>query len=297
MRIVIVILSLIILVSCGRQRDMVKLKNIRPAKLVAEIDNGQLDYDWYSAKIATSIEVEGKTRSFKTMVKMKKDSAIWLSVSPLLGIEIARLVIRPDSAFFIDKIKNEYYMGSAETLGQKLNINVDYALMQDMIVANAVMFDPDEKFKSKNDDKHYIVTSKTKRLVRKAVGINNRDIELETPDTVDVNLNERRYQRLIERSDDELIVKQYWISPEHFKPMKILISDIASDRSMESEYSDFEEINDALLPEKVSYTFVENDAKIVTKLKYSRIKIDVPTKLPFSIPKDFKPVSERYESN
>src|SRR4029453_6343563 len=58
------------------------------------------DIEFNSADNSTSLSFH---------MRMKRDSAIWLSVSPLLGIEAVRILLTRDSVKALDKLNNIYY--------------------------------------------------------------------------------------------------------------------------------------------------------------------------------------------
>ncbi|NVO30206.1 DUF4292 domain-containing protein [Hymenobacter lapidiphilus] len=68
-------------------------------------------------------------------LRMRKDSAIWLSAS-LLGIEGGRLYITRDSVQVIDKLRREYYSGDFAYLSQRLNVPVTFDMLQALLLGN-----------------------------------------------------------------------------------------------------------------------------------------------------------------
>jgi len=291
-----VIISIVCLsIGCRSHKQTAKLKAVRNVKLVEDLSQSQLQYEWFNAKIATTVSNGDAKKSFKTIVKMRKDSVIWVSVAPLLGIEVARIIITPDSLKFIDKIHNEYFKGDLQYLKKERNIDVEFGVLQELLVANALMFDEQEKFKSSKGEENYMITSKTKRKVRKAVGIQNRkDGNVMTMDTVLLDIDERKYARAIEKNgENDLIVKRYWLSPDFARPVKTIITDILYDRIIEADYSDFELQDSLFFPKKVDYKFIDKTTQFNLSLKYNRIRINQVDKFPFTIPKDFSPLSMR----
>ncbi len=45
---------------------------------------------------------------------MEKDKAIFLSVAPFLGIEVARVLITPDTVKFINRLQSRFFVGDIE---------------------------------------------------------------------------------------------------------------------------------------------------------------------------------------
>jgi hypothetical protein len=290
LRYLIFISIIALLVGCRAHKDTAKLKAVRNIRLVDNLEESQLDYDWFGTKLSTSIDDGKSKKSFKTNVRVRKDSMIWLSISPLLGIEMARVIITPDSIKFIDKINNQYFKGDLNYLSEQKNINLDFSVLQEMIVADALMFDPTEKFKSIKGEDNYMITAKTKRKVRKAVGLlNGKDGGVMTMDTVLLQIDEKKYRKAIKKNvEEDLIIKRYWLSPDYSRAVRTLISDILYDRNIVANYSDFELFQDSIyFPRKIDYIFSEKESSVKINLKYSKLKLNQKVSFPFTIPKDF----------
>jgi len=285
-----VIFVVVFAFGCGNRKETVKLKAIRNIKLVEVLSDSQLDFEWFNAKISTTIDTEDTKKSFKTVVKMRKDSVIWLSISPLLGIEMARVIITPDSLKMMDKVNNQYFLGELDYLGKSQSIDLDFNTIQQMVVSNALMFDDNEKFKSIKSEDSYMITAKTKRKVRKSVGMKNgNNGTVMTKDTVNLEIDEKKFRKAIKKNEeDDLIIKRYWLSPDYNRPIRALITDILYDRIVEVDYSDFEKQDSTFFPQKVDYNFKEKDKSLSISIKYNRMKINNEQSFPFNIPKDFE---------
>ncbi len=284
--------------GCNRQRELTKPRSIRSAKLIEELQNSQLQYEWFNTKISTTVGIGDKKKSFKTVVKMRKDSIIWLSISPALGIEAVRIIITPDSIKFIDKINKQYLVSDLKFLAEQRNITADFNELQDIIVTNTLLLDPEERFKSSRDDTSYILTSKTKRKLRKAVGLNRRkEDNIMSQDTVIINIiNERKFQKSIAKSDENsLIIKRYWLSPTYWRPTRTVVTDLTNERTIEADYTDFFILenmhkDDFYFPKKVSYTFSGLESSFILNLKYNKVKINKKSSFPFRIPDNYSPL-------
>src|SRR5437870_9115346 len=76
----------------------VKLKGDNVIELFDSMMAHQFDFTWLSAKADVEYtDRNNETTTFDVNVRMKKDSAIWISITPLLGIEVARVLVTPDS--------------------------------------------------------------------------------------------------------------------------------------------------------------------------------------------------------
>src|ERR1043165_2055158 len=82
----------------------VKLKGENVIQLFDSVIAHQFDFTSLTAKAAVEIATDKETTSFDVNIRMKKDSAIWLSITPLLGIEVARVLVTRDSIRILDRI-------------------------------------------------------------------------------------------------------------------------------------------------------------------------------------------------
>lgn len=90
-----------------------------------------LDFQFMTAKG----KVQFGDQSANVNLRIRKDSAIWLSAS-LLGIEGGRLYITRDSVQVIDKLHREYYSGDFAYLSQRLNVPVTFDMLQALLLGN-----------------------------------------------------------------------------------------------------------------------------------------------------------------
>ena len=110
--------------SCKTQKKVVApvAADIKPMvnksvqDLQDKLDSCSFNSALVTAKANVTIVREGNEMNFNISYRSKKDSVIWISVSPLLGIEVARLMITEDSVKILDKINNKYEVTSFESV-------------------------------------------------------------------------------------------------------------------------------------------------------------------------------------
>jgi hypothetical protein len=68
-------------------------------------------------------------------LRVKKDSVIWASIGKA-GIEGARALLRTDSVFILDKLKNESYSYDLNYLQEIIKSNLSYTNIQNLIVGD-----------------------------------------------------------------------------------------------------------------------------------------------------------------
>jgi len=86
--------------------------------------------------------------------RVKNDSLIWISVSPGLGIELARVLISRDKIQMIDKLKKEYYEFDYATLTKTYGFEMNYELIESVVLGN-LLFIPEKRRDVTSDEKHF----------------------------------------------------------------------------------------------------------------------------------------------
>ncbi len=111
------------------------------AEIYHKVASNHIDFNTFSAKAKIDFEnAKGSQQGITAYVRMQKDSTIWISVRPLLGIELIRVLITPDSVKIIDYFKKTVYIHPLNYLQQLINIPYDFQTLQDLIIGNPVYF-------------------------------------------------------------------------------------------------------------------------------------------------------------
>jgi len=69
-------------------------------------------------------------------IRLCKDSLIWVSARAMLGIEGARMLIRRDSAFLLNRLNKTVYAYDYPKLAKKLNVKASFEIMQALLLGN-----------------------------------------------------------------------------------------------------------------------------------------------------------------
>ncbi len=245
--------------SCKSTRQAVKepLKEQGADYLFSKLKENQLDFEWFSAKFSLDMVVDKKKTSFRGQLRMRKDSAIWVSFSPALGIEMARLLITTDSVKFINRINKTYFTGDYKVVNQFLGTNVDYDVLQSILIGNDLTYYEEGKFRATYDSKEYhLVTAGRSKL--------------------------KKYVR--NREDDERVyIQNIFLSPETFKITKMKIKEFTKEsQKLDAFYGDFRALEDQLFPHHIMYD-ITADKKILVDVFYSKITLNSSQQLPFKI--------------
>ncbi|WP_082317982.1 DUF4292 domain-containing protein [Hymenobacter sp. DG25A] len=131
-------LVLIMLGACTRKAIPTRPAATEVPKVVDLVRADNLDFKFLSAKGKAQIETNGeKMPNANLSLRMRKDSIIWLSVS-VVGVEVLRAHLTPDSVQILDKLHREYYAGNFDYLRQRFNLPVTFQQIQALVVGNYV---------------------------------------------------------------------------------------------------------------------------------------------------------------
>jgi len=106
--------------------------------LFDSIESYRFSYHTLSAKINTSFKGnEGSDLNVMITMRAISDSAIWMSVSPALGIEAARILFTSDSIKIMDKIHGSYAMEPYTFLKRFSEADITFRMLQNILSGNA----------------------------------------------------------------------------------------------------------------------------------------------------------------
>ncbi len=175
----IILLAIIVLISSCK-KDMIGYKSKKENVNIEEID-----FDYFVTRTKVRYAEGDKQVNGTANIRIKKDSLIWFSVSPSIGLEATRVMITKDTAIVINRMDKEYYIFNFDEISRYFNFQIDFDLIQSILLGNlARPIDDDTKIAKENN--YYMVKQESGPLdIQSYVLIDNKKIE-----TVLINENE-----------------------------------------------------------------------------------------------------------
>lgn len=168
--IVFVLLSFSLLVSACKSRQflsetpnnkmVVSEEELLKQSIISKLPSSNFDFNFLQAKAKVQANVKDKDYSLNFNIRMQKDQRIWISVNAIGSIEVARILILKDSVRIIDRINNQYLVKDFVFLSGMLNTNVDFNMIQNLMLGNAPIFANAESLVLKQDEQYYQLSSK-----------------------------------------------------------------------------------------------------------------------------------------
>ena len=235
-----------------------KIKTRSPNFLVKKLKSNEFQFETISAKAAVSvIDSADKKKSFKTHIRIRKDSVIWMSITSF-SIEAARVTITKDSVKFINRLNKEYFIGDFSYINRVFGTDLDYQMMEALLIGNSLDFDVNERINSRVDRKkelYYLGTVK-KRKVKK---------ELK--------------KEKVKIKGEGLVL---WLDPISFKVRELLLTSPGNHRSLAGAYSDYKEVEEQLIPFELRFLLKATRSNTL-EIKYSKFSSGKSLAYPFKI--------------
>jgi|SRR3954469_1347677 hypothetical protein len=243
-------------ITLNNGKCILDFKNART--LTSNLRASEFKFDRLKAKLNIDALIDSSSNSFTVSLRIKRDSVIWMSLSKL-GIEGARVLITKDSVKFVNSIKSEYFSGDFAYLSKLLNTELDFEIIQSLLVGNSVAFyDETEKIKPGIDNCQYTLGTIRKFKLRKVM---------------------EKGKELKEAAQSIYMV------PETFKIARILFYDFNPDRSFDAQFGAFstpENSNNQLFPFKMNYV-IKAQKNVTIDIEYSKIQLNEELSFPFKI--------------
>lgn len=251
--------------SCSPSKRVIRapLKEQGADYLFENLKKNELKYDYLSARFSASFVKDKNKTAFSGQIRIHRDSLIWISISPALGIEMARILISNDSIYYMNRIEGSYFVGSFDYINTLINSTLDYDMLQAFLTGNDFSFYENSSFKAGIDNHEYKLMTTDRRKLRKYVR-NNREISIP--------------------------IQNIWLDAETFKISRVMVRELAlNGRKLEGRYQ-YVLLDGQLVPEKMYFQLETQDSKNSIEVNYSKVSTLGELQFPFKIPEKYRRV-------
>jgi len=246
--------------ACTTKRSIIKqpLKEKGSAFLVEKMDKSELAFDWFSARCNISLVNDKKHKSdFRGQLRIKKDSVIWVSLSPALGIEVARLMITTDSIRFINRIDKTFFEGDFDLINSFFQTTVDFDMLQALLTGNDLINYEDDDFRASVDAMEYRLTA---------------------------NHRIRKKKALRQNDSPNILVQNIWLNPDNYKIVRVNMKEFGEEnKRLQADYSQFEAVENQLFPTEL-HIQLQASNKLDINIGFNNLSINESQSFPFKIP-------------
>jgi hypothetical protein len=247
-------------ITINNRKCILDFKNSRT--LTTNLKANELKFNSIKAKLSADVSFDSTNNSFSIALRIKKDSIIWMSLT-VFGIEGARVLITKDSVKFVNIRDKRYFKGDFSYISKLLNTELDFEMLQSLLVGNSVTFyDEEEKIKPGVDNCQYTLGTVRKFKMRKA----ERGKELREP------------------------AQSIYMIPENYKISRILFYEFNPDRSFDAHYGEFTKVDSSqFFPFKMNYN-IKAQKNVNMDLIFSKVTLNEEQSFPFKIPDNYEQI-------
>ncbi len=225
------------------------------AYLKQKMDSAKLDFDYLTAKLNFTYNNGKSNTNLKAQLRIKKDSIIWMSFSPAMGIEVARIALTCDSVKFINRLNKTYFTGKYKVLDSLINSSVNYLMLQSMILGNDVPYYDINEYKVRDADNYYLLVMQKKRKKRK----NSKNTE------------------------ENILVEKIWLDPVTFRTKKMEMHELDDkEKKLTVTYDDYRNVDGKWFPFKLKIK-IKSEKSITIDVNYSKVQFTDRLSFPFRI--------------
>ncbi len=285
--------------SCKSKKEIIGATSVKdvdtksPAYLLDKMYQNETRFDTFSAKFSADIQTAANNVSFKTTLRIKKDSAIWMSISPVLGIEVARVLITKDSVFFMNRINGTYFAGDYSYFSNLLNTEVDYQLLEAVLIGNPIEKFSPEDFIVFHEKNQIVLSTHKKRLVKKTLQKQERAEKMERKEKTEkaekIEAKEKNIITKATLNDTSAYVQNIWLNEETFKIEEYRYRDVNPDKLLHIFYSNFTNIDGNNIPHEIKLVISGGQAAKLT-ITYSKITLNTEITFPYTVPEKYEQI-------
>lgn len=142
----LIIFGLLAIVSCKAKKQLIASRkpadSTKTANTIADklnaIKSTQVNFNTFSGKAHAKLDVNGSKYDVTLNLRVAKGKKIWVSVTAIAGIEVARAMITPDSILVMNKIQGLYLKKPFSYVYRYAGDQVDYSSIEAILIGNAM---------------------------------------------------------------------------------------------------------------------------------------------------------------
>lgn len=237
-----------------------KTLSFKDAEIADEFAVNDLMFEYLTTNSKIKFSNDDKNLSATANIRLKKDSIIWVSITPGFGIEAARGIITKDSLIFINRMNKEYSAYNFEELSKEFNFNINFDLLQSVLLGDMPV-EPDDEDMVKKESNYYVVKQE-----KGPITINN---------FVDARSLKLERVAMQDRSKEEVFGKTR-----------------TRNNTLTLRYNDFQMLSEQVFPYEnlVSLDYQRDGKKRKTEIEIQHKKANITDealRFPFSVPEKY----------
>jgi hypothetical protein len=230
-------------------------------EIIDRVHENHTSFNTFSARFLANTKLKDSDYVFNGSLRIVKDSAIYISATFSIFGEVARVVITPDSLKFLNRYERVFFVGEIGHLNKLIGADVDYQMLEALLMGNDFVHFSHKNTLVTNDKNNFVVTSNAR------TPINNP------------------FAKPLEN--------RMWVDKERFRINQNIFMDEADNRMIRTTYKNFRTVQGQTIPIDFEMLFSEPSNSLFVSLELSRVALDSPVSISFSVPQGYMPMETK----
>lgn len=288
------VILVLLFISCRPakvvQRDFDKLK--KPEIVLENVQDSALRFSALTLKATISLSSGKQKTSVKSSMRIKRDSAIWASIT-FLGIAGAKVLLTDDSVEMINYKDKNFICEDFSKIVDVFNSNlINLKNLQAILLGDLVDVEDYQKLHMKIVDNRYVISTHSDRKANKdwiEKKLQKMEKKLEKNEEKNSEKSQERIDRKLERRPDKFdgLEIEIWVEPTLSKVTTLEVKDHLLNGTLTARYSDFRETEAGMMPFNTRLE-IRGEKSVDLDIVYSKVTVMDKVDMPFSVPKKYE---------
>lgn len=132
--------------GCASKKRVAGLPEGKPVDVASRSKTEKLEaikaadfvYSTLAMKAKADVAINDNVNDVTLNFRIQKDRAIWVSVTAVAGLEVARALITPDSIKVLNRLENVYLKKPFRYIHRFTNDQINFSMVQSILVGNSI---------------------------------------------------------------------------------------------------------------------------------------------------------------
>jgi hypothetical protein len=257
----VLLLGILLLASCAKKLtefEKEKLPKRKTQELVNVLDSiSDIKPNLFYTKISTKFSDTNRNISFKTSIRLVKDSAINTLIT-YATIPVVNSMITKDSVVIVNKRDKCYIRQSMDYIKENFAVEFNYRNIEEIILGLPLDFDSTQKYFQLNDPYNYVISSHKKRDFKRQ-----------------------------DRLDKEDILIRYFLTDDAKGLKGMYIESPSDSASIQIAYTSRQRMNNFDIPKEVYIQIKSPRNNMRINMTYDKVEVNEPKELILIIPESY----------
>jgi hypothetical protein len=173
----LIVCGLLAIAGCKAKKQLVAVSNEAKKPMVAHVSeskldairSAQLDFTTFSGRAKARMQINNSSNDVTLNIRINHGQKIWVSITAIAGIEVARAIITPDSILAVNKIQGLYVRQPFSYIYKYASNQLDYRSVEALLIGNAIPQLLNDQAKMQTDSANLVLNGSLEQLLYKLV--------------------------------------------------------------------------------------------------------------------------------